>query len=103
MLSQILPFFRLDTHRPEAKGMMLEARIMIGPDGMMSGALNPLNPWDPAAVIEGYPALVRLGHSYRRDSLEAFLLAIRLSQPLRVPPGGKFPKWMILRFKFDDL
>ena len=103
VLSQILPFWKVDTHRPESKGMVLEAIIEIKPDGTLMSPLNRDDPWNPGAVISGYAQLARLGYSYQREAMEGFLLALRLSQPLRLPPGGKWPKWMRLRFSFDDL
>ncbi len=103
ILSQILPFWKVDTHRPEGKGMVLQAIIEIRADGTLMSPLNRDDPWNPAAVIVGYGDLARLGYSYRRESMEGFLLALRLSQPLKLPPGGKWPKWMRLRFSFDDL
>jgi hypothetical protein len=103
VLSQILPFWKVDTHRPEGKGMVLEAIIEINPDGTLQYPLGRDDPWNPNGIIAGYAQMARLGYSYKREALEGFLLALRLSQPLRVPSGGKWPKWMKLRFAFDDL
>jgi hypothetical protein len=103
VLSQILPYWKVDTKRPEARGMVLEAIIEINADGTLQYPLGRDDPWNPNGIIGGYAEMVRLGYSYRREALEGFLLALRLSQPLRVPPGGKWPKWMKLRFAFDDL
>jgi outer membrane biosynthesis protein TonB len=103
VLSQILPFWKVDTHRPEGKGMVLEAIIEINADGTLQSPLGRNDPWNPNGIIAGYAQMARLGYSYKREALEGFLLALRLSQPIRVPPGGKWPKWMKLRFAFDDL
>ena len=103
VLSQILPYWKVDTHRPEGRGLVLEAIIEINPDGTFQHPLNYHDPWNPDQVIAGYAEMSRLGYSYRRQALEGFLEALRLSQPIRVPPGGKWPKWMKLRFAFDDL
>lgn len=103
VLSQILPFWKVDTHRPEGKGMVLEAIIEINPDGSLQYPLGRNDPWNPNGIIAGYAQMARLGYSYKREALEGFLLALRLSQPIRVPAGGKWPKWMKLRFAFDDL
>jgi hypothetical protein len=103
VLSQILPFWKVDTHRPEGKGMVLEATIEINPDGTFQFPLGRDDPWNPGGIIAGYAQMARLGYSYKREALEGFLLALRLSQPIKVPPGGKWPKWMKLRFAFDDL
>lgn len=103
VLSQILPFWKVDTHRPEGKGMVLEAIIEINPDGTLQYPLGRDDPWNPNGIIAGYAQMARLGYSYKREALEGFLLALRLSQPIHVPAGGKWPKWMKLRFAFDDL
>ena len=103
VLSQILPYWKVDTHRPEGRGMVLEAIIEINPDGTLQAPLGANDPWRPDLIIGGYADLTRLGYTYRREALEGFLLALRLSQPIKVPPGGKWPKWMKLRFAFDDL
>ncbi len=103
VLSQILPYWKVDTHRPEGRGMVLEAIIEINPDGTLQAPLGRDDPWNPNGIIGGYAEMVRLGYSYKREALEGFLLALRLSQPLKLPPGGKWPKWMKLRFAFDDL
>jgi len=103
VLSQILPYWKVDVHRPEGRGLVLEAIIEINPDGTFQYPLGRDDPWNPGSIIGGYADMVRLGYSYRREALEGFLLALRLSQPIKVPPGGKWPKWMKLRFAFDDL
>ncbi len=103
VLSQILPYWKVDTKRPEGRGMVLEAIIEINADGTLMHPLGRDDPWNPNGIIGGYAEMVRLGYTYKREALEGFLLALRLSQPIKVPPGGKFPKWMKLRFAFDDL
>jgi len=82
---------------------VFEAIIEINPDGTFQPPLSANDPWRPDLIIGGYAEMTRLGYSYKREALEGFLLALRLSQPIKVPPGGKWPKWMKLRFAFDDL
>ena len=103
ILSQILPYWKVDTHRPEGKGMVLEAIIEIRPDGFLMSPLNRDDPWNPGGVIAGYSELARLGYTYRREALEGFLFALRMSQPLRLPRNNGGLRWMKLRFSFDDL
>jgi hypothetical protein len=67
------------------------------------GPANKDAPWNPGQIIENYQQLLRLGNTPQREALEGFLLALRLSQPLRLPPGGKWPKRMVLRFANKDL
>jgi hypothetical protein len=103
ILSQILPYWKVDTHRPEGRGMVLEAIIEIRPDGFLMSPLNRDDPWNPGRVIAGYGELARLGYTYRREALEGFLFALRMSQPLRLPRASAGPRWMKLRFSFDDM
>ncbi len=103
ILSQIMQYWHVDTHVPEARGLVLEAQIIIEADGTLASPLNKDDPWNPEAVISGYAAMARLGYSYRRQAIEAFLLALRLCQPLKLPPGGTWPRVMTLRFAFDDM
>ncbi len=103
ILSQIMQYWHIDTHVPEAQGLVLEAQIIIQADGTLASPLNKDDPWDPGAVISGYAAMARLGYTYRREAIEAFLLALRMCQPLKLPPGEHWPRRMTLRFAFDDL
>ena len=103
VLAQIMKFWHADFHRPEAHGLILQATIVIQADGTLESPLNKDDPWNPGSVIGGYAELMRMGYTYRREAIEGFLLAIRLSQPLKLPPTGPWPRRMVLRFAFDDL
>lgn len=103
ILAQIVKYWHVDLHVPAARGLVLQATLTIQADGTLASPLNKDDPWNPDLVIAGYDKLVQAGNSYRRDTIEAFLLAIRLCQPLKLPPGGHWPREMTLRFAFDDL
>jgi hypothetical protein len=104
-LSQIMKYWHVNFHAPQAQGLVLQAVVYVQADGTLASPINKDDPWDPGAVIEGYDAMVRTGYSFRREAIEGFLLALRLCQPLELPPGAKgpWPRRMMLRFAFDDL
>ena len=62
-------------------------------------------PWNPAAVIANYGAMVLRGETYRVEAVESFLKAVRAAQPFRLPPddGKGWPKRMKLVFSLDSL
>jgi len=103
ILSQIMKYWHVDFHSPEGHGLVLRAIILVQADGTLASPMNKNDRWNPAEAIEGYETLVRRGYSYQREALEGFLLALRLCQPLKLPPGETWPKQMVLRFAFDDL
>ncbi len=103
ILAQIVKYWHVDLHVPEAHGLVLSATIVIEADGTLASPLSKDDPWNPAAVIDGYAGMVAGGYSFRRQAIEGFLLALRLCQPLKLPPGGEWPRHMTLRFAFDDL
>jgi hypothetical protein len=103
VLSQIMKYWHLESHSPQARGLILQAVIVVKADGTLASPLNKDDPWDPEAVLHGYAEMVREGHSYRRETIDGFLLALRLCQPLKLPPGGPWPRHMTLRLALDDL
>lgn len=103
ILRQIMKYWTVDFHSPEAHGLVLQGVIYINADGTLASPLNKNDPWDPAVVIADYPSMVRAGYSFRREAVEGFLLALRLCQPLQLPPTGQWPRRMVLKFAFDDL
>ena len=82
---------------------VLHVVIFIQADGTLELPVNKDDPWNLGAIIADYATMVRFGYSYRREAIEGFLLALRLSQPLQLPPGDHWPRRMELRFAFDDL
>ncbi|WP_155804497.1 energy transducer TonB [Magnetospirillum fulvum] len=103
ILAQILKMWRFDTAPMKGKGVVISAMIEINADGTLAGAMNRTVPWNPGAVISGYDRLPP--DSPLRRALEAYLLALRLAQPLTLPPddGKGWPRRMTLRFAIDDL
>lgn len=103
ILSQIMKYWHVDFHSPEAHGLVLQGVIYINADGTLASPLNKNDPWDPSAVVADYASMVRAGYTFRREAIEGFLLALRLSQPLKLPPTGPWPRRMVFNFAFDDL
>jgi pyruvate/2-oxoglutarate dehydrogenase complex dihydrolipoamide acyltransferase (E2) component len=103
VLAQIMKYWHVDTHVPQAHGLVLQAKIVIRADGTLASPLNRNDPWNPEEVISGYNSMVREGYSFRREAIEGFLLALRVCQPLKLPPGGTWPRHMTLRLALDDL
>ncbi|CCG42091.1 hypothetical protein [Magnetospirillum molischianum] len=103
ILAQILKMWRFDSASMKGKGVVISAVIEINADGTLGGMMNRSVPWNPEAVISGYDRLPP--NSALRRALESYLLALRLSQPLTLPPddGKGWPRRMVLRFAIDDL
>jgi hypothetical protein len=100
ILAQIMKYWRVDFHAPEARGLSLSGVFYVLADGTLASPVNKNDPWNPAAVVEGYNGL----GAYRRDAVDGFLLALRLAQPLQLPPSkGNWPRKIVIRFAFDSL
>ncbi len=104
VLAQILKYWRVDFHAPEARGLVLQGVFYIQEDGTLMSPVNKNDPWNPSAVVENYRSLGAPGSSYRRDAIDGFLLALRLCQPLQLPSSkGPWPRKILIRFAFDQL
>ncbi len=105
ILAQILKYWNVDLHAPQAQGLVLQGTFYVQADGTLMSPVNKDDPWNPSAVVDNYDALGRSGDSYRRDAIDGFLLALRLCQPLQLPPGsqGPWPRKVMIRFAFDKL
>ncbi|SEH46873.1 hypothetical protein [Magnetospirillum fulvum] len=103
ILAQILKMWRFNTLAIKGKGVVISAVIEINGDGTLGGSMNRSAPWNPGAVISDYDRLPP--DSPLRRALESYLLALRLAQPLTLPPddGKGWPRRMTLRFAIDDL
>jgi hypothetical protein len=100
ILAQIMKYWRVDFHAPEARGLSLSGVFYVLADGTLASPVNKSDPWNPAAVVDDYNGL----SAYRRDAVDGFLLALRLAQPLQLPPSkGPWPRKIVIRFAFDTL
>jgi len=105
VLAQVLKYWNVDFHAPQGRGLVLQGVFYVQADGTLKSPVNKADPWNPSAVVDNYDALGRSGESYRRDAIDGFLLALRLCQPLQLPPGSKgpWPRKVVIRFAFDKL
>lgn len=102
LLAQILKMWR-----PNPSGFPAERireatfRVLILPNGELGGHLNRNEPWRPQDVIGGY---AKMTPDMRRTA-DTFLMAIRLAQPLELPPheAGYWPRRMEFRFNVADV
>jgi hypothetical protein len=102
ILSQILAMWHFDIASARGRGFSIEIDIEVGPDGTLVGYLSKNAPWAPEKVITGYD---RMPDNYARRALESMMLAIKMAQPLKLPPddGKGWPKSMVMEFRLDDL
>jgi hypothetical protein len=104
ILAQVLKYWNVNFHAPEAHGLVLEGVFYVQADGTLASPFNKSDPWNPAAVVKGYAELARSGTSFRKDVMDGFLLALRLCQPLQLPTSkGAWPRKVVIRFAFDTL
>jgi hypothetical protein len=100
LLSQIMKYWHVDFHAREAQGLTLEGVFYVLADGTLASPVNKNDPWNPSAVVDNYASLDR----YRRDAVDGFILALKLSQPLQLPSTkGPWPRKIVIRFAFDKL
>lgn len=103
VLSQVLKMWHFDTSAAKGSDLTIAMTILVDKDGTLAGNMNKNAPWNPQAVIRGYDQLPP--DSYIRRALESMLLALRLAQPLQLPPddGKGWPRRMVIRFRPGDL
>lgn len=102
ILAQVLRMWRFDPTPLKGSNLTLYMTIQVGRDGTLDGPMNKNAPWNPAAVIRGYD---QMPEGTVKRVLVSMLLALRLSQPLELPPddGKGWPRRMMIRFRPEDL
>lgn len=104
ILAQVMKFWRVDFHAPEARGLVLKGTFFLQADGTLMSPVNKADPWNPQAVVDEYDALAAGGYTYRREAIDGFLMALRLAQPFKLPSSqGPWPKRITIRFAFEGL
>ena len=103
VLAQVLKMWHFDFSAAKGSDLTIAMTILVDKDGTLVGNMNKTAPWNPQAVIRGYDQLPP--DSYIRRALESMLLALRLAQPLQLPPddGKGWPRRMVIRFRPGDL
>lgn len=102
VLAQVLRMWHFDSSLLRGSNTVLSATLIVNRDGTLSGPMHKDAPWNPDAVIRGYSSMP---DGTPKRMLDTFLLALRMAQPLQLPPddGKPWPRRMLLRFKPGDL
>lgn len=102
VLSQVIRMWHFDPFALRGTRTVLTATLLVNRDGTLSGPMSKNAPWTPDEVIDGYD---KMPDGTNKRMLETFLLALRMAQPLRLPPddGKPWPRRMVLRFRPGDL
>ena len=105
LLAQILKYWRFNYSSPEGSNLTLTGHVVVMPDGMLAPPFKQNQPWKPQEAMPQYAEAVRSGNELVRRVLESFYLALRLAQPLLLPPdtGGSWPRRISVSFRFQDL
>ena len=92
---------------PPAAGWPPGAGACPPPDGMLAPPFGKNDPWDMKLMVENWDRIAndpRPEAQAFRTAVETFLRAMRLAQPLRMPPNAQgYPKVMELNFRIGDL
>lgn len=106
-LSQIVRVWVIDFDAPQFKNIQIYGHYMVLPNGMLAPPFGKNDPWDMNRMVDGWDQIV---HDPRpqvaafRTALETFLRAMRLAQPMAMPPDAQgYPKVLSLNFKIGDL
>lgn len=102
VLAQVVRMWHFDPLSLRGSRTVLTATLLVNRDGTLSGPMSKNAPWAPDEVIDGYG---KMPDGTNKRMLETFLLALRMAQPLRLPPddGKPWPRRMMLRFRPGDL
>lgn len=106
-LSQIVNTWVLDFDAPRFANIRIYGKYRVLPNGMMAPPFGKNDPWDMRAMVDGWDLIAndpRPEAAAYRTALETFLRAMRLAQPLAMPPGAQgYPKNLGLDFRVGDL
>ncbi|KIL99409.1 TolA protein [Paramagnetospirillum magnetotacticum MS-1] len=102
VLAQVVRMWHFNSAALRGSDIILSASLLVNRDGTLSGPMHKDAPWNPDAAIRGYS---RLPEGTTKQMMETFLVALRMAQPLQLPPddGKPWPRHMMLRFKPGDL
>lgn len=106
-LSQIVSAWVIDFDAPRFADIRIFGRYRVLPDGMLAPPFGKDDPWDMGRMVENWDRIAtdpRPEAVAFRTAVETFLRAMRLSQPLRMPPNAEgYPKVLELNFRVGDL
>lgn len=106
-LSQIVQAWVIDFDAPQFRDLVIEGNFRVLPNGMLGPPYGKNDPWDMRVMVRNWQQIERLtgpqAAAYR-TAIESFMRAMRLVQPLKLPPDARgYPKVLSLEFQIGDL
>lgn len=106
-LGQIVSAWVIDFDAPQFADIRIFGRYRVLPDGMLAPPFGKNDPWDMNRMVENWDRIAtdpRPQAAAFRTAVETFLRAMRLAQPLKMPPNVEgYPKVLELNFRVGDL
>jgi hypothetical protein len=106
-LSQIVSAWVIDFDSPRFADIRIFGRYRVLADGMLAPPFGKDEPWDMGRMVENWDQIAtdpRPEAVAFRTAVETFLRAMRLSQPLKMPPNAEgYPKVLELNFRIGDM
>lgn len=106
-LSQIVSAWVIDFDAPQFADIRIFGRYRVLPNGMLAPPFGKNDPWDMRAMVQDWDKIAadrRPQAVAFRTAIETFLRAMRLAQPMAMPPNAEgYPKVMELNFRLGDL
>jgi hypothetical protein len=106
-LSQIVQAWVIDFDAPQFRDLVIEGNFRVLPNGMLDRPYGRDDPWDMRVMVRNWAQIEALrgpqAAAYR-TAIESFMRAMRLVQPLKMPPNAAgYPKVLSLEFQIGDL
>lgn len=106
-LSQIVSAWVIDFDSPRFSDIRIYGHYRVLPDGMLAPPFGKDDPWDMNRMVDNWDSIAtdpRPKAVAFRTAVETFLRAMRLAQPLKMPPNAEgYPKVLELNFRVGDL
>ncbi|PCI40853.1 MAG: hypothetical protein COB46_06005 [Rhodospirillaceae bacterium] len=105
LLAQIFKFWNYNYNSPSGQDITLHGYVTVMPDGMLAPPFNGAQRWNPQEAMPQYAEAERTNNTIVTRALESFYLALRMSQPLKLPenPSESWPQRVSVSFNFKDL
>lgn len=104
-LLQIADHWIIDRQAPRFRSITITGRYTVLANGYVEAPFGKNDPWDMRAMIKNWDEIAAApGAANFRTAAETFLRAMRLAQPLQLPPGAAgYPKVMTLNIRVGDI